>query len=370
MNSGSGPGIAPGPVRAVDLFRVRMPLVRAFRTAHSTTTHKDALLVRVVTDDGVGWGECAAEAAPTYAAETLDTARVVLRDHLIPRTFAGVGFDDVRGNPFARAALDSALCDATLRAHGESLRSYLGGVRTEVDAGVAIGICTDEHELRTLATAYVNAGYRRLKCKIEPGDDVDAVRAVRGEVGDEITIGVDGNGSYAFDAALQLRALDEFGLQCIEQPLAPDALQETALLAAGLTTPVALDESITSAPVAETAIALGACALVNVKPGRVGGIAAARRVHDACHVQHVPLLIGGMLETGIGRAVNLAVASLPGFTQTGDCSASDRYFADDITEPFVLVDGRLRVPDGPGIGVEPRADRLRAYTIFRESFRR
>ena len=360
--------MSPGPIRALDLLRISLPLVRPFRTALGTTTHKDALLVHVVTDDADGWGECAAEPTPGYAPETLDGARLVIRDHLAPRLFAGHDFDDVRGNPFAKAAVEAALLDATLRAAARSLHASLSATRQCVQAGVAIGI-TDERECRALAAEYVAAGYGRLKLKIEPGADRAVVAAVRAEVGDAVLLAVDGNGAYSLDDLDALRALDEFGLQCIEQPLAPDALLDHAALASSLNTRVCLDETVTSACVARDALALGACAVVNVKPGRVGGLAEAVRVHEACVGAGSPAIIGGMLETGIGRAVNVALASLDGFTEPGDLSASDRYFADDLTEPFTLEDGCLRVPDGPGIGVAPRAEVLRACTTARETLR-
>jgi O-succinylbenzoate synthase len=343
-------------------------LVRPFRTARGVTQHKDALLVHVVADTE-GWGECAAESTPGYAGETLDGARLVLRDHLIPRVFAGRDVTDVRGNPFARAALEAALLDATLRARSRSLSDHLGGTRRSVPAGVAIGITDDSGEAREVAAGYVAAGYRRLKLKIEPGVDVRLVEAVRAEVGDAVALAVDANGSYTLEHAGRLSALDVYDLQCIEQPLAPDALRAHAELARRIASPIALDESITSATVATDAIALGACRVMNVKPGRVGGIDEARRVHDACVDGRIPALIGGMLETGIGRAVNVALASLPAFTEPGDLSASDRYFATDLTEPWVLADGELQVPDRPGIGVEVRHDVLTRTTVAREVLR-
>jgi o-succinylbenzoate synthase len=364
---------APGPVRvpvqAVELVRVRLPLLRPFRTSRGETTLKDALLVRVLSPDGEGWGECGAEPTPSYSGETLESARVVLRDHLIPRVFAGAGFDDVRGNEFARGALECACLDAQLRASGRSLAAHLGGVRTSVEAGVAIGLVDDVTRLRALAREYIDAGYRRIKLKIAPGTDVEPVADVRAETGADVTLAVDANGAYALEQSRELAALDDYGLQCIEQPLAPDALREHALLAPRLRTRLALDESIVSARTAEAALAWKACAVVNVKWGRVGGIAEARRVHDVCVAAGAPAIIGGMLETGIGRAVSVAVASLPGFTEPGDLSASARYFPEDLTEPFTLVDGMITVPAGPGIGVTPRPEVLRRSTVRRETLR-
>jgi len=362
----------PGPfrVRTVDLVRVQLPLVQAFATAHGTTQVKEALLVHVRTDDADGWGECGALATPGYSRETIDVAHRMLRDYLVPAVRDGVDVEDAPGTPFARAALEGALLDAELRAEGRSLAQYLLATRERVVAGVAIGIQDDIEALVALATAYADQGYRRIKCKIVPGYDVEPIAALRKALGADIEIAADANGAYSFEEALALTALDEYDVQCIEQPLAPDALQECALLAAGLETRICLDESVTSAASAALAISVGAASIVNVKPGRVGGIDRARRVHDACTATATPLLIGGMLETGIGRAANLAVAGLPSFTETGDCSASDRYFAEDLTEPFVLdADGTLAVPTGPGIGVEPRPDMLRRSTVFREVLR-
>ncbi|MGH8979072.1 MAG: o-succinylbenzoate synthase [Acidimicrobiia bacterium] len=349
---------------------MRIPLVRRFRTAHGAVTHKEALLLHAFTDEADGWAECAAEATPGYSDETLDGARLVLRDHLVPRAFAGADWSGVRDTPFARAALEAALLDAALKAREQSLASYLGAQRIAVEAGVAIGIIDSETELRRLAAGYVAAGYRRIKLKVEPGADVEIVAAVRAEVGDAVTIAADANGSYATSDVVALAKLDAFALQCIEQPLAADALHDHAALAAQITTPIALDESVTSSAVARDAISMGACRIVNIKPGRVGGIAEARRVHDVCVDTATPALIGGMLETGIGRAVNVALAGLPGFTEPGDLSASDRYFVDDVTEPWVLDDGCLRVPDGPGIGVHVRPEVLARFTIARELLQR
>jgi O-succinylbenzoate synthase len=353
-------------VRFVELFRIRLPLVQAFRTASSTTAVKDALLVHVVTADAEGWGECAAQTTSAYAPDTLDTARVVLRDELVPRLFAGSGFDSGRGHHAAKAALECAVLDARLRSEGMSLAAHLGGVATDVPAGVAIGMHDDLRELLTLAAKYAAAGYRSLKLKIAPGHDLDVVAAVRAEVGPEVALQVDANGSYELADADRLQQLDAFDLACIEQPLAPDALIDHARLAARLQTPIALDETITSERIARDAIELGACEVVSIKTGLVGGLDAARRTLDACRAAGAGARAGGMLETGIGRAALVALASVPGFTVTGDLSASNRYFADDLTEPFELVDGRLTVPTGPGLGVTPRPEVLARCTLARE----
>jgi O-succinylbenzoate synthase len=355
-------------LQRVELIRVCMPLVHAFRTATSTTTAKDALLVRVETDDGTGWGECVAQIAPSYLPDTIATSRLALRDHLLPRAFAGAPIDDVVGNAPARFALDCALLDARLRAEGISLATHLGATRPYVDAGVAIGTSRSETQLREVVAHFVAAGYQRLKCKIAPGNDAAALRAARAEAGGLVDIAADANASYTLADAETLRALDDLELQFIEQPLAPDALLAHATLALQLGTRICLDESITSATVAHDAIALGAAAVVCIKPGRLGSFAEARAAHDECVATGTPAVAGGMLETGIGRAALLAVAALPGFTVTGDIAASDRYFGPDgdLTAPFVLDAGQLRVPDGPGLGVEVRPEQLARYTIARE----
>jgi o-succinylbenzoate synthase len=356
----------------VELRRIRMPLVTPFRSALGTETVRDALLVRVETPDGEGWGECVAMATPRYSPEYVDGAEHVVRHHLAPALLAGVGPAQapVAGHPMAKAAVEMAVLDAELRAKGRSLASHLGGVRIAVDAGIAIGMTSSVAELLDAVTAAVDARYRRVKLKIEPGWDVEPVRAVR-ERFPELPLQVDANGAYSAGDAAVLAGLDPFGLLLIEQPLPADDLPGHAALAAAIATPVCLDESITSARVAADAIAMGACSVVNVKAGRVGGLAEARRVHDVCLAAGVPVWCGGMLETGLGRAANAALASLPGFTLPGDLSASDRYYATDLTEPFVLDgEGRLAVPTGPGLGVAPRPDVLAAVTTSIDVVRR
>jgi O-succinylbenzoate synthase len=355
---------------AAELYRVRLPLVTPFRAAHGTRPGKEALLVRVVTHDAQGWGECSAETEPGYLPDTIDSSRLALRDHLLPRAFAGAPLDDVRGHAPARAALECALLDAQLCATGVSLASHLGATRATVPAGVAVGLYDDERAFRDLLASYAEAGYRRVKCKIEPGRDVDVVRAARAELGADFELAVDANGSFTLADEPVLRALDAFGLQCIEQPLAPDALLDHVALASRLDTRLCLDETVTSAAVARDAIQLGAGRIVSLKAARLGGLDETKRVHDVCTAAGVATLAGGMLETGVGRAALLAVAALPGCTETGDCSATARYFGanGDITEPFVLVAGALAVPNAPGLGIDVRPDRLAGVTVAHERF--
>ena len=357
---------------AVELRRVGLPLVTPFRTSFGLQLERDALLVRVIADVGDGWGECVAMAEPLYSSEYADGAQQVMRDHLIPRLFAVPDLDAagvkpvlsaVRGHPMAKAALEMAILDAELRAAGQSFGERLGAVRDVVDCGVSIGIFPTIKELLSQVDGYLDEGYKRIKLKIEPGWDVEPVRAVR-ERWPDILLQVDANAAYSLadEHVAALAALDSFELLLVEQPLPEDDVAGHAVLATRIATPICLDESILSAESATDAIARGACSIVNIKAGRVGGYLEAARVHDVCRAAGVAVWCGGMLETGLGRAANLALAGLPGFTLPGDTSGSDRYYRPDITEPFVLEDGQLRVPKGPGLGVWPLADVLAVTT--------
>jgi O-succinylbenzoate synthase len=357
-------------LEAVELRRIRMPLVAPFRTSSGTEAVRDVLLLRAITDECDGRGECCALSEPLYTSEYVDGCEQVLRHHLLPRLFAAAALTaatvaevlrPVQGHRMAKAAIEMAVLDAELRARQEPLVRHLGGVRETVACGVSVGIQESVPRLLDLVEAYVAEGYGRVKLKIEPGWDVAPVRAVRERFPD-LALQVDANAAYTLADARHLARLDEFDLLLIEQPLPEDEVRAHAVLAARLATPVCLDESIVSARSAADAIAMGACSIVNVKPSRVGGYLEARRIHDVCQANGVPVWCGGMLETGLGRAGNVALAALPGFTLPGDISASDRYYRRDITEPFVLREGRLRVPTGPGLGVEVDEDVLRGVT--------
>lgn len=360
-------------IETIRLHRIDIPLVRPFRTSFGTQVARDVLLVEVVTDTGLsGWAECVAMEWPGYSAEYVDGAVNVLTEHLIPRVLvdrtcdAQAAHEHMRrlvGHPMAKAALETAILDASLREQRRSLADYLGAVRTEVDCGVSVGIPTGIDALLEEVASYVDAGYRRIKLKIEPGWDVEAVRAVRAAWPD-IPLQTDANQAYTRDDTALLAAMDDCDLLLVEQPLPEDDLRGHALLAQQISTPVCLDESIISTATADTAIAFGATSIINIKPGRVGGYLEAKAIHDLCLARGIPVWCGGMLETGIGRAANVALAALPGFTLAGDTSASSRYFATDITKPFVLEDGRLRVPTGPGIGVEPIPAVLAEFTTW------
>ncbi|MFT4081598.1 MAG: o-succinylbenzoate synthase [Nocardioides sp.] len=361
----------------VELLRLRMPLVAPFRTAYGIETERDVLLIRANLDDTVGWAECTAPERPAFSAEYQQGAYEVIVRHLLPRLFAAHDLTAARvhpalatvsGHPMAKAALESAVLDAQLRRSGMRMADYLGGIRERVPAGVSIGIPESLGALLESVAGYLDAGYRRVKLKIEPGWDLVPVRAVRERYPD-LSLQVDANTSYAQSDVRRLVELDQFDLQLLEQPLAADDLPGHARLARRLRTPVCLDESIASARMAAAAIDLGACSVVNIKAARVGGYLEARRVHDVCSASGIPVWCGGMLETGVGRAANVALASLPGFVLPGDISASDRYWVTDLTEPFVLDnEAHLPVPVAPGIGVEPDPAILADLTVHRETF--
>jgi O-succinylbenzoate synthase len=356
----------------VELRRIRLPLVLPFRTSFGTEVERDVLLVRAETSVGEGWGECVAMSEPLYSPEYVDGAQHVIEHHLLPRLFgrdlAGAAavaelLRPVHGHPMAKACLEMAILDAELRARGEPFARHLGAVRDAVDCGVSVGIQDSIPRLLEVVDAYLGAGYRRIKLKIEPGWDVDPVRAVRERFGD-VLLQVDANTAYQLRDARHLARLDAFDLLLIEQPLPEECVRDHAELARIVHTPICLDESITSARAAADAIALGACSVINIKPGRVGGYLEARRIHDVCQAGGIPVWMGGMLETGLGRAGNVALAALPNFTLPGDTSASDRYFRQDITEPFVMREGRLAVPAGPGLGVTVNMEVLEEATTW------
>jgi O-succinylbenzoate synthase len=357
-------------LREVELRRIRLSLVAPFETSFGVQTERDILLVKAVKDAGEGWGECVAGEEPTYSSEYVEGAQHVLIHHLLPRLFehgdlpaADVApvLRPVHGHQMAKAAIEMAVLDEELRARGESFARFLGAARDEVDCGVSVGIHRSIAELLATVGDYLEQGYRRIKLKIKPGWDVEPVRAVRDRFGD-VPLQVDANTAYTLRDAEHLARLDAFDLLLIEQPLPEEQVLAHAQLARIVQTPICLDESITSAQAAADAIELGACRIINIKPGRVGGYLEARKIHDVCASRGVPVWMGGMLETGIGRAGNVAMAAMPNFTLPGDTSASDRYYRRDITEPFVLHHGRLAVPRGPGLGVSVDLDYLDSIT--------
>ncbi|UDY23827.1 o-succinylbenzoate synthase [Nocardioides sp. Kera G14] len=364
-------------LRGIELRRIGIPLVGPFRTSFGTQNDRDVLLLKAVTDDAEGWGECVAMAEPSYSPEVLASETAVLKDWFLPtlageRGQAALGahgahavtqlLHPFKGHRMAKAALEMAILDAELRAEGRSFGRELGGVRETVPSGVSVGIFDTIPQLLDVVGGYLAEGYVRIKLKIEPGWDIEPVRAVRERFGDDLLLQVDANTAYTLRDARHLAKLDDFDLLLIEQPLEEEDVVGHADLAKIVKTPICLDESIVSAQTAAAAIRLEACSIINIKPGRVGGYLESVKIHDLAQAHGLAVWCGGMLETGIGRAANMALASLPGFTLPGDVSASSRFFHTDITEPFVLEDGHIRVPTGPGLGVTPIPEILEEFT--------
>jgi len=373
---------APGiDIDAVELRRIELPLVTPFQTSFGTWSVRDILLVRVLADGVEGWGECVAGTEPLYSSEYTSAAEAVTRDHLLPRLFAagvrcaadvGPALAEVRGHRMAKAAVEAAVLDAELRAAGTSLADHLGATADRVPVGVSIGILPTIGDLVATAARHLEEGYARIKVKIKPGWDVEPCRRLRAELGDDFGLQVDANAAYTPDDVDRLRALDEFGLLLIEQPFPEERIVDNVDLVRALETPVCLDESIVDEAVCDDVLRLGAADVINIKPGRVGGHLAGARIHDRCLAAGVPVWHGGMLETGIGRAANLALAALPGFTLPGDISAADRYWHRDVVaEAAVLeADGTIRVPRGPGTGVDVDLPFLDSVTTATERHHR
>jgi len=366
-------------ISRVELRHTKMELVSPFETSLGVELYEEHIIVRVDGDGVTGWGECVVEPAPSYSYETLHTAWHVLRDFLIPGILGKTvtGIDEalalnawVRGHRMARAGLEAALSDAFARARGVSLSAYLGGTRTHVPVGVSVGLQSSPAELVKTVAGYLQDGYRRIKIKIAPGRDLALVVAVRKEF-PEIQLQVDANSAYTLNDVEMLRALDDFSLQLIEQPLGYDDIYDHSLLQRELKTPICLDESIYTLSDTRAALELGSCRIINIKPGRVGGYTESKKIHDFCASRRIPVWHGGMDESGIGRAGNIALASLPNFTLPGDISASRRYYKEDIVDPpfEILPDSTMPVPTKPGIGVDVLIDRLNRVTVRREEFR-
>ncbi|WP_307484953.1 o-succinylbenzoate synthase [Microbacterium trichothecenolyticum] len=366
---------SPVTLDAIELRVLHIPLVSPFTTSFGTETVREVIVVAAETPDGRGWGEVVTMAAPLYSSEYTDSAWDVLTRYLVPALLERrtVAAEEVSGilHPFvghrmAKAGLELAIIDAALRAEGRSFAQYLGAEKTRVPSGVSVGIQRDPQALVDVVGGYLDEGYVRIKIKIKPGRDVDDTAAVREAFG-VIPLQVDANSAYTLQDADTLAELDRFDLLLIEQPLQEDDLVDHATLAKRLRTPVCLDESIVSDKAAADALALGAAAIINIKAGRVGGYLEAVAIHDRARAAGVPVWCGGMLETGIGRAANAALAALPGFTLPGDISASARFYDRDIvTAPAVVDDGHVRVPTGPGLGIEIDEAALEAFTVRRE----
>ena len=358
------------------LQEIRMKLVAPFETSMERTEARRILLVQADVDGVTGWGECVAGESPYYSPETTDTAWLVLRDFLWPmvkgKEFASAGevwslLRRVRGHNMAKASLETAVWDAEAKQKGIPLAKLIGGVREKIASGVSIGIKESLDELATAVQKELAAGYQRIKIKIKPGKDLEQVRRLRQDF-PRIKLIVDANSAYTLNDWPLLKQLEGFYLMMIEQPLGWDDLYSHVELQKKLETPICLDECIHTEEQARAAVELGACKIINIKMGRVGGHTVARRIHDLCQRHGVPVWCGGMLESGIGRAHNIALSTLPNFSLPGDVAASKRYWAEDIIDPEVTVSsqGTIRVPVGPGVGFEPRLDRIDKLTVRKE----
>src|SRR6266446_6572813 len=365
-------------VRGMTLQEIRMKLVAPFETSMERTEARRILLVQADVDGVTGWGECVAGESPYYSPETTDTAWLVLRDFLWPmvkgKEFASAGevwslLRRVRGHNMAKASLETAVWDAEAKQKGIPLAKLIGGVREEIASGVSIGIKESLDELATAVQKELAAGYQRIKIKIKPGKDLEQVRRLRQDF-PRIKLIVDANSAYTLNDWPLLKQLEGFYLMMIEQPLGWDDLYSHVELQKKLDTPICLDECIHTEEQARAAIELGACKIINIKLGRVGGYTVARRIHDLCRRHGIPVWCGGMLESGIGRAHNIALSTLPNFTLPGDVAGSKRYWEEDIILPEVSVSpqGTIRVPTTPGIGYEPRLDLIDKFTVRRERF--
>jgi O-succinylbenzoate synthase len=363
----------------VTLLHISIPYVSPFQTSRWTETDHECLLVQVKAGGLTGWGECSAGPNAAYSYETTKTNWHILEDFLVPAVLPldltdiaayRAAVEHVMGHNMAKAGLEMAFWDLLGQRDGVPLQKLLGGAGERVKVGVSVGIQPTTDKLLEVVAGYLAQGYARVKLKIKPGRDIDDTGAVR-RAHPDLLLQVDGNSVYRLTDAEHLRGLDDFGLLLIEQPLAHDDMVDHAKLQAQLKTPICLDESITSAEHARWEFELKACRIINIKPGRVGGLDEGRLIHDFCREHEVPVWMGGMLETGIGRAANIALASLPGFTLPGDISASSRYFREDVIEtPFALnPDSTLSVPTGPGLGVKVRPEIVARYTLHQDSYR-
>jgi O-succinylbenzoate synthase len=364
-------------VERAELREIPLRLKEYFEISSGGQQDRRILLLTLHGEGLEGWGECVAGEEPGYSYETTETAWHVLTRFILPMVVGRefVEPEDVlarvawiRGHRMAKAAVEMAAWDMAAKAAGVSLSAKLGGTRAAVPVGVSVGLQGSDEALHEKVAGYVADGYARVKIKIKPGRDVEMLAALRARFPD-VRFMADANSAYALSDAPRLREMDRLDLMMIEQPLFYDDFLHHARLQAQLQTPICLDESIESVDDMELALELGSCRIVNIKPGRVGGHASARRIHDLMASRGLPVWCGGMLESGVGRAHNVALASLPGFVLPGDISASRRYWERDIVAPeFEVHDGHMRVPAGPGIGVEPDRERIAALTVRQAAF--
>lgn len=366
-------------IERIELRHLSLPLKESFTTSYETKNHIEHVLVTVYSNGLIGWGECTCNQTPYYINETTETAWYFLRKFIIPyilgediNTIDDVlqnkWYKAVRGNFFAKAGLEMAVWDLLAKRDDKSLAAMIGGTRSKIHSGVSIGVQENTATLCQKIEKYINEGYQRIKIKIKPGKDYEVLKAVRDSYS-ALPIMADANSAYTLDDLPLLLKLDELSLMMIEQPLGFTDIVDHAVLQAKLKTPVCLDESIHSAEDARKAISLGSCRIINIKIGRVGGFAEAKKIHDLCQAFNVPVWCGGMHEYGIGRAFNVAICSLPNFTLPGDVSGSDKYWDDDIiSPPFIIENGAIAVPTKPGIGVEPLIDKIQKHTLCTEIF--
>ncbi|MGI8687047.1 MAG: o-succinylbenzoate synthase [Thermomicrobiales bacterium] len=360
-------------ITRVDLLHVRMELVRGFETSSHRKNDLNHILVRVHDDAGhVGWGECAVPTDPYYCPETTETAWSILRDFMASTVIGQeIGspeellarYAKVRGNNFARSGLEMAYWALLATVEDQPLARMLGATRPAIVSGVSLGIERDVARLLDVVGEFVAQGYPRVKLKIAPGWDLIPVAAVR-ERWPDLPVQVDANSAYTLDQISQIKELDRFGLLMIEQPLGHDDIVDHARIQAALDTPICLDESIHTAEDARKALDLNAGRIINIKTSRLGGLLEAKKTHDLCYARGIPVWCGGMHEYGVGRAANVAIAALPGFTLPGDVSGSDKYYARDITTvPILATDGAIPVPTTPGLGYDVDEEYVRAQTI-------
>jgi O-succinylbenzoate synthase len=365
-------------IDAIELRHIEIPLRAPFETSFGRETHKSCLLVRIVADGIEGWGEVSTMSAPLYNEETNDTAWSVLEHFLIPpllgrpvpepREFAQ-GVERIRRNHMAKAGLEAALWDLAAQRRRAPLAQLLGGTRQTIDVGVSIGIEPTVDDVLARVDRFLAEGYGRIKVKIKPGFDVALVQGIRKRFGD-IRLQVDANSAYSLGDADVFKAMDDAKLLLIEQPLEEDDIVDHARLQAQIRTPICLDESIVHPRAARVALDLDSCRVINIKQARVGGLSAAVDIHDLCRTRGIPVWCGGMLETGIGRAANMALCALPNFTLPADLSASNRYFDEDLIDPPVALNanGTITVPTSPGLGVNIMLDRIERRTSRRARF--
>jgi O-succinylbenzoate synthase len=359
-------------IERIDLLVLRNSLIRPFSTSSSRRDFLEHIIVKAYADGLVGWGECASPIDPYYCEETTETCWHILKDFLAPsvlgRSWTSAEeltglYGKVKRNNFAKAGLEMACWDLLAKAADQPLHQLLGGTRTEILSGVSLGIEEDQGRLMGLIDQYLGEGYRRIKLKIAPGKDVSVISTVRERYPD-VPLMADANSAYTLADVGALKELDHFDLMMIEQPLASDDIVDHAELQSQLKTPICLDESIHSVDDVRRALSLDSGRIINIKVSRLGGLLESKRVHDYCHARNVPVWCGGMHEYGIGRAANLAISSLPGFSLPGDVSGSDKYYARDIVEPVILADqGAIALRDAPGIGYTPDESAIADFTV-------